>query len=308
MRLRAVFLSTLLLAGCSRPAPPVEAAADAAAVANAATDMAAAAAGGAPQNEALRSPEPAKAKDIASPSAPMLAYSYDYRIAASPKGVRGLIARHEAACVAAGAAFCQVTSSNVSAVGEGDVRASLSLRAEPGWLRRFRDGLSQEARDVGGEVVSAGATSEDLTRQIVDTEAALRAKTTLRDRLQTLLAERPGKLSELLELEQALSEVQQQIDSTQSELAVMRTRVATSRLDINYESTGISGAPRAWAPLTHALGDSGAMLAGSLGALVRVMVVAAPWVLALVGVWFLIRKRLPKRRPKAPKPPLDPAA
>jgi hypothetical protein len=237
----------------------------------------------------------------------MLAYRYDYRIAASPKGLRALAAGHEAACVAAGAAICQVISSNVASEGEGEVRGTLSLRAEPGWLRRFRDGLGRQAKDAGGEVLSAGASSEDLTRQIVDTEATMRAKTTLRDRLQTLLATRPGKLSELLELEQALAEVQREIDSTQSELAVMRTRIATSALEIEYVSTGIAGKPGAWRPLADAVGDTGEMAAASLGVLVRVVVIGAPWVLALAGLWFLVRKRLPKRR-RGTQPPLTPPA
>ena len=300
MRVPALVLTALILASCGRPAEAPaapEVAADAAAkLSQNASEPAAASRGGAP------APAP-----IAPPSAPMLAYSYDYRIAAAPKAVRALVARHEAACVAAGAALCQVTASNVAAVGEGDVRGSLTLRAEPGWLRKFRDGLAREAHDAGGEVVSAGATSEDLTRQIVDTEAALRAKTTLRDRLQSLLATRPGKLSELLELEQALSGVQQQIDATQSELAVMRPRVATSALQITYESTGIAGAPGAWTPLTRALGDTGAMLAGSLGALVRIVVTAAPWALVIGALLWLLRKSLPRRKPKSPKADPPPA-
>jgi len=309
MRVRALVLSALLVAGCSRPAEPVGrvASTDARAVVAAASDSAAE-----PEEAAAAAPAaPSPAGGAAQPpTAPMLAYSYDYRIAAPPKGVRALVARHEAACVAAGPAVCQVTSTSVTSEGEGEVRGALALRAEPGWLRRFRDGLSREARDAGGQVLSAGSTSEDLTRQIVDTEAAMRAKTTLRDRLQGLLATRPGKVSELLELEQALAQVQQEIDSTQSELAVMRTRVATSALQIDYQSTGIAGRPAAWRPLADAVGDAGGMLAASLATLLRTVVVAAPWVLVLAGVWFLVRKRLPKRRPKPPKtnPPPDPAA
>jgi len=307
MRVRALVLSALLVAGCSRPAQPVGrvASTDARAVVAAASDAAAT-----PEEAATASPAPPPTGGAAPTSAaPMLAYSFDYRIAASPRGVRLLVARHEAACVAAGPAVCQVTSTSVTSEGEGEVRAALALRAEPGWLRRFRDGLSREARDAGGQVLSAGSTSEDLTRQIVDTEAAMRAKTTLRDRLQGLLATRPGKVSELLELEQALAQVQQEIDSTQSELAVMRTRVATSALQISYESTGIAGRPAAWRPLAEAFGDAGEMLAGSLATLVRTVVVAAPWVVALAGLWLLVRKRLPRRRPKAPRAqPPDPPA
>lgn len=301
MRFRTALLALLLVSGCSQPAKRQQYAADV-------TDVAIikpagdAAAVSAPAAEATAQPETAQLGRSAAPlapTAPMLAYSYHYRIAAPPKAIRALAARHEAACVAAGPAICQVTASEITAEGEGEVRGTLTLRAGPAWLRKFRDGLTREARDAGGEVLSAAASSEDLTRQIVDTEAAMRAKTTLRDRLQGLLANRPGKLSELLELEQALAEVQQQIDAANSELAVMRTRIATSALTLNYASSGIAGRPGAWAPLGEAVGDAGGMLATSLGALVSLVVIAAPWGLALAGLWFLIRKRLPRRKPPA---------
>ena len=293
MRLRAALLALLLVAGCGQPAKRQQYAADV-------TDAALIKPAGGRAAEAAPAPEANQPPAPLPPSAPMLAYSYEYRIAAPAKAIRALAARHEAACVAAGPAICQVTATDITTEGEGEVRGTLTLRAEPAWLRKFRGGLTREAHDAGGEVQSAAATSEDLTRQIVDTEAAMRAKTTLRDRLQELLASRPGKLSELLELEQALADVQQQIDAANSELAVMRTRIATSALTLNYASSGIAGRPGAWAPLGEALGDVGGMLATSLGGLVRVVVIAAPWALALAGLWFLVRNRLPRRRPKPP--------
>jgi hypothetical protein len=300
MRVQAFLLAVLLLTGCSKPAEPV--AADMMAeVAPASAPPAEKADAGATRGEPADPVLPA-------PSAPMLAYRYDYQIAAPPKHVRAMAARHEAACVAAGPAICQVTSSRVSAQGEGEVRAELSLRAEPRWLRRFREGLDREARDAGGEVTSAVSTTEDLTRRIVDTEATMRAKTTLRDRLQRLLAERPGKLAELLELERALAETQGEIDAMQSELAVMRTRVATSALKIEYVSTGISARPGAWTPLTQALGNAGAMLAASLGVLIQLLVVAAPWAAVAAGLAFVFRSRLKRAARKTPKPPSPPEA
>ncbi len=304
MRVHAILLTTLILVSCSKAAQsPAQADYAAGAAVDAVAEAPAADATAAPrsapaetQAKAAGPQSPAMSPAPGGPTAPMLAYSYDYRISAPPKGVRSLVARHETACLAAGPAVCQVTASNVAEQGKGEVQGTLSLRAEPGWLRKFRVGLEKQAGEAGGEVMSSGAVSEDLTRQLVDTEAAIRAKTTLRDRLQGHLASRPGKLSELLELEQALAQVQQELDATQSELAVMRTRVATSTLTINYASTGIAGEPGAWRPLTEALGDIGAMLAGSLGMLVRLVVTALPWVLALGGVWFLVRGRLPKLR------------
>lgn len=238
---------------------------------------------------------------------PMLAYAYHYGIEAPPKGVRALAAHHEAACVAAGPATCQITNSEVQEVGEDQIRASLSLRATPAWLKRFREGLASAAREEGGRVVRSNVVSEDLSRQIVDTEAALRAKTTLRDRLQALLASRPGKLGELLELERELARVQGEIDATQSQLGAMRTRVATSELTIRYESAGVLAPQGVLSPIGDALSDVVAIIAGTVALMIRLAAVLVLWALLIGGALWLFRKRLPKLRLGRPPEPPPPA-
>lgn len=295
MRLPVAVLLSLVLAGCGQPAD--ESAADAAAEATEAVELAKPAAPPAAREQAAASGQ----QPTAPAGVPMLAYSYSYGIEAPAKGVRLLVSRHEAACIAAGPSICQMTSAQVQEVGDDQVRGSLSLRATPAWLRRFRDGLSGDARAEGGRVVESNVSSEDLSRQIVDTEAALRAKSTLRDRLVALLANRPGKLSELLELERELARVQQEIDATQSQLEVMRARVAMSELTITYASSGMLGEPGALSPIGEALGDVAGILAGTLAFMIRLVAVLLPWVLLIGGVLWIFRKRLPKlRRRKAP--------
>ena len=115
-------------------------------------------------------------------------------------------------------------------------------------LPRRLGGRSERGRQ---QVVNSGVTSEDLSRQIVDTDAQLRAKTTLRDRLQGLLATHPGKVGDLLAVERELARVQGDIDSAQSELADMRGRVAMSDVTLNYGSSDVLGG-RVQSPLASA--------------------------------------------------------
>lgn len=137
----------------------------------------------------------------------------------------------------------------------------------------------------------------------MDGEARLRAQTALRDRLQKLLAERPGKLAELLEVERELARVQGEIDSAQSTLAVMKTRVATSALTLRYESGAVTRPAGAWAPLAQAFVDVAGILARSLAALVLFIAWVTPWVLVLGLLVWVLRKRLPRLRRKAVAPP-----
>ena len=300
MRLLFLVLLTLFLSACGQATTSAGeesyASADAAAAPEAAMADAVAtdASADAVRTEPGKPPVPA--------GVPLLAYSYQYGIHAPPKSVRALAAGHEAACVAAGLAVCQVTSSEVQEFGEDQVRATLTLRATPAWLKRFRAGLAGETRSAGGRVTAANVSSEDLSRQIVDTEANLRAKTTLRDRLQALLASRPGKLADLIELERELARVQGEIDATQSELSVMRTRVATSDLTVNYASAGVLAPEGVLSPLGEALSDVLAIFVGTLAFMVRLVAVLAPLVLIVGGLLWVFRKRLPKIRLRRRKP------
>lgn len=229
--------------------------------------------------------------------APMIAYAYTDAIWTPAQQVKPLMQRHQKACVDAGPAVCQVVSVQQSQ-GE-DASATLEVRATPAWIAHLHGRLEGDVKAAGGRLVGSEVSSEDLTRSIIDGEARLHAQTTLRDRLQKLLAERPGKLAELLEVERELARVQGEVDSAQSNLAVMRTRVATSSLTLTYQSqhptTQASGA---WGPLVEALCEIQSTLAMSLGVLVRVAAFAMPWVLVIGLSLWLMRKRLPRLRRK----------
>ena len=234
---------------------------------------------------------------------PRLAYSYDYALETRAAAIAGLMARHEAACKAAGPQVCQITGSSLNRDG-GRLTGVMSLRAEPGWLTGFREKLANDAKAAGGRITRSSTETEDLTTQIVDTEANLRAKTTLRDRLQALLASRPGKLQELLEVEQQLANVQSEIDAAASRLAVMRQRVDTSQLTLNYESKGVISQQGAWRPVTEAIQGAQGVRAGTIAVIILVLAGLLPLsvVGALIGYGGLRVWRWRKSRRKAPPP------
>jgi hypothetical protein len=303
-----LLVSALALAGCNKPveggSPQQEYASQPVTAAASAPEAAADASA---RSTAAPRAAPAAKADAPIVTAPLLAYSYDYAIAAPPKAIRALAARHEAACQAAGPTVCQVIAARINEAGADQVAGTLSLRATPAWLATFRAGLGKEAEGAGGRVTRAATTTEDLSRAIVDTEAALRARAKLRDRLEILLASRPGKLSELLEVEQELARVQGEIDATQSELAMMRTRVTTSKIDIAYESSGVLAPEGVGAPIAAAVGDVAGALALTLAFMIRLATWLAPWAL-LVGVpLWLFRKRLFAKKPVPAPPPPPPA-
>lgn len=234
-------------------------------------------------------------------TAPRIAYVYHYGLEVPVDRAPGLMARHEQACASAGAAVCQVIGSDTTRIGRDDLTARLEIRATPAFIARFRDGLANDARETGGRVAQNSTESEDLTRSLVDTEARLRAQTTLRDRLQDLLATRSGSLEDLLKVETELARVQGEIDAQQSMLAEMRTRVATSRLAIEYRSAGQLAPDSAFRPVVLAVQGAFAAMMATVGVLITVLAILIPIGLIVTPIgWFILRRRRTAKSKLAP--------
>ena len=233
-----------------------------------------------------------------------IAYVYDYGLEVPAGRAAGLMRQHEQACVAAGPAVCQVVGAETNRYGQDAASASLEMRAVPAFLTRFRAGLEGDAEKAGGRVVMAATSSEDLTRQLSDTEARLRALSTLRDRLQQLLATRSAPLDQLLATERELARVQGELDATTSALAVMRTRVAMSRITIDYKAERKFASESVFSPVGDALKGSLRAFMGTLGVLIYTVAVLAPLGLLIVPlVWAGLkwrRRRLAERKGRRP--------
>ena len=232
--------------------------------------------------------------------APSIAYAYRFGLELPAEAVPTVMGRHEQACIAAGPSVCQVIGASSSRMGRDSVEARLEMRAAPAYVGRFRAALDGEAKGAGGRVSQQAVESEDLTRQLVDTEARMRAMETLRDRLQQLLATRSGTLEQLLQVERELARVQGELDATRSALAVMRTRVQTSRLDVTYSAAGRLAPDSAARPVIDALNSASYAFMTSLGMLILFIASVLP--VLLVGaplIWLLWRWRRRVRARKA---------
>jgi hypothetical protein len=226
------------------------------------------------------------------PQAARIAYVYRYGLELPVDQVPALMTRHEQACVTAGPAVCQVIGSETNRRGRDQLTAQLEIRATPAFITAFRARLGGDAEQAGGRVAQSTTESEDLTRSLVDTEARVRALATLRDRLQQLLATRSAPLDQLLATERELARVQGELDATRSALEVMRGRVATSRLTIQYAAMGRLAPDSAFRPVSAALSNALTVFMSGLAALILVFAGVLP--VLLVGapvVWLILRRR-----------------
>jgi hypothetical protein len=95
-----------------------------------------------------------------------------------------------------------------------------------------------------GKVESQNVSTEDVTEQYVDMTARMTNAKRLEDRLIALLANRTGKLEEVLAVERELARVREEIERYEGRLRYLRTRAAVSTLSISlHEPFPITGQP-----------------------------------------------------------------
>lgn len=295
--LLAGFALAVLLAGCGQASN------------TAAPSMVAEQAMSGESGRAANAPAPPQAQDASQdqPSNPnpqqpgvqpvmYLAYSYQVGLEIPADRMTGVMDAHTRACLSAGPRLCQLIASNRSGDPGSSMNGSVNLRAEPNWLRTFMGNINAQATAAGGKVTSQATATEDLTRNIVDTEAHMRAQTALRDRLQEMLRSRPGKLSDVLDVERELARVQGDMDSTQSELAVMRTRVSMSELTLSYSSSAKAVASDTFEPLGRAFAGFLGVVVWGFAAIITLIAGLLPFAIVIVpAVWAILRWRKSRR-------------
>tara|TARA_Y100000052_G_scaffold26765_2_gene32382 strand:+ start:6390 stop:7268 length:879 start_codon:yes stop_codon:yes gene_type:complete len=231
-----------------------------------------------------------------------LAYTHNRTISVPTDDLKALLDQHTKICMDAGPQNCLVTNSNVNGLGTEYANGHLSLKAAPDWALPFLDGLPEALSDADATVSASSTSATDLTSQIIDTDAQLTALKTLRGRLQTLLENRDGDLSELLSVERELARVQGQVDSYEANLANLRQRVAMSDVYLNYEAKVSPVSQSVWRPLTSAFDDFFEGVAEALGGIVRILPFLIVWIPLLAGLFWiglLIKRALLKKRDTA---------
>ncbi|WP_374528257.1 DUF4349 domain-containing protein [Novosphingobium sp.] len=235
--------------------------------------------------------EPLVPDDVTPPgaTAPRIAYAYTYGFRVSAVNLPGLQRSHAELCEQMGPQSCRVMELSQSGGEDDYASGKLVLEVTASKARSFGTQLDTVAEGVGAEQISSEVTGEDLSRQIVDTEAKLRARTLLRDRLMELLASRKGTVAELIEAERGVAAVNQEIDEAKSWLNEMKGRVEFSRVEISYETEG--GAGRGFLmPISAVVSSLGVILGGVIAALIALTAAALPIGLFWIGARWLWRK------------------
>lgn len=138
--------------------------------------------------------------------------------------------------------------------------------------------------DALGFAKSRSETSDDVTEAYVDLEARISNQRKLEQRMIAMVDERPGKLSELLEIERELSRVREEIERMEGRMRVLadQTSLATVHLRVSEEATyEPPTAPTLGERVASAWGGSLASIQSFASGLLVIAVAIAPWCVIL---------------------------
>jgi hypothetical protein len=256
-------------------------------------------------NQQIIQPDPNGGGGAPPGSTPLMAYTYAWNFAVPTGEMSNLLSAHKKLCEDAGPAKCYVTSSNLDAIGKDGASGYLSMRATETWVRDFEKGVSDGLKPFGASIYSNNRSAEELTAQIVDNEARLKSMVAYRDSLQAMLDSKPGKLGDLLQIQQTLAQAQGDIDSRQSVLAALKLRVSMSVLNFSYQPEYAAASESIWRPLGDAFGDFVPAFARTLAGIVRFIAAILPVLIfgAVAAVLLVVLFRWRGGRRKKPLPP-----
>ncbi len=227
-------------------------------------------------------------------SGPRIAYSYTVTYAFDRPTVAEVQGQQLALCRRLGSIRCLIVKSTLNAPGPDDHivtdEAVLLVDARlAGEVNRRLDALA-----VAGGATTANRQVEaaDVTRQVIDTDARVRAKQALATRLLAIVRSGKGNVGELVQAERAYATTQEELDAARGEQAHLAQRVAMSRVTISY---AFDDSPGRHSPVRASFATAGDTLAASLAALITATVAGLPWIMAGTVVLALVRRVRRKR-------------
>ena len=223
---------------------------------------------------------------------PKIAYAYSFGFSVPARNMSALQRKHAQLCTEMGSQTCRVMQMSSSG-DEGDYAyGELELEVAAPQAKAFGGDLAKAADALGGKQTSNAVSGEDLSKQIIDTEARLQARLLLRNRLMGLLARHDGSVAELIEAERGVADVNEEIDEAQRMINEMNGRIESSTVKINYQSQSRTGAGFL-EPIFAVLGSLGSILGWLIAILVVITISLVPITL------FLMAWRWAWRRGKA---------
>lgn len=183
---------------------------------------------------------------------------------------------------------CEVEASSLrKELNEQPARGDITLRVAPKDLNALLGEIEGQ-----GRVATHRMESEDKTAQVVDVEAHIKNRTEFRDSLRALLKENPPnrKLTEALEIQRTLADVQSELDSYAMQLKALMQETQRQKVDVAFRSEVTLTEGGSANPIRAALRNSVQVMATSFAGLIMTVAAVLPWLIVIVPAIWLIRR------------------
>ena len=179
-----------------------------------------------------------------------------------------------------------ITNSSISGGHDQIRQATLELKIPSPKYDPAVDALS-----TIGKVETVTSNAQDVGEEFVDVTARVTNARRLEERLISLLANRTGKLDEVLRVERELARVREEIERYEGRLRYLGSRVAMSTLTITvHEPAPILGNNPGENPIAAALRRAWRNFVALLSGVIASLGIVIP--LALIGIagWYAYRR------------------
>lgn len=225
-------------------------------------------------------------------SLPQLAYSYSLGYLLPTDKLSAVQDVHRRLCEDMGPARCQLLAFERDDSQDKTGDALTKLRVATNEANRFSDALGKAAADAGGRATGTKVSTDDVSKQIVDTKARIAQRELLVARLTEVLRTRSGKVSELVEAERSVAAAQEELDQARGWLTELQGRVAMSDFEIRYSAIApATNSGSVAGQLTEAGQGSFASFLIGVRALLTLAIYLLPWVLLAIPVVLLVRRK-----------------
>jgi hypothetical protein len=141
-----------------------------------------------------------------------------------------------------------------------------------------------------GDVRNEVTGTQDVTREYADLETRVTVKRETVARLRGLLADRTGKLSDVLEVERELARAVTELEQMEGEQRYYDAQLAVSSITVHVFEKPPAIRATLTAPLSDALRHSAEVFSTSVAALVYLVTFLAPWAVLAGAGWWIVRK------------------
>ena len=177
-----------------------------------------------------------------------------------------------------------VADSRLTDPADGGREAVLQVRVP---ADRFQE--TMKALETLGDVDEESVSTQDVMRDYMDLETRLAVKQETVDRMRALLANRTGKLSDVLEVERELGRQIAELEVMKGQWRFYDQQVAMSSISLTLIDASQKGGA-VTTPIRQALRESLGVLGRSVAAIVYAFVFLGPWLLLLSLVFWLARR------------------